>query len=316
MRFEVRKVFGIINSEKDLFNLLRTKPIYAILDGDTNFGEVENESGRNIKLQMPYLSGTDICGISKVFGIPMEYQGAGGPSRWQYMDMLFDECIRKHRCSDLLSYLFGRRQFANDLSGLSAEEIEEAYKKITREALSKINGELYFGGHELCVMGRQFSVRIVGETVELTAPTVKEIDRKYIVDIAQRASNDIDSGNLDSAITKSRTLLEEVLCYLIELKEGTPSESGDINKLLNQAKELYRIHSDANTDKRINELINGTNKIVNSIAWMRNKDSDAHGVGAKRIELKDYHARLYANAAVMLADFFLSLAMDDIRIES
>ena len=44
---------------------------------------------------------------------------------------------------------------------------------------------------------------------------------------------------------------------------------------------------------------------------MRNKDSDAHGVGAKRIEIKDYHARLYVNTSVSLAEFMLALMGDD-----
>ena len=42
---------------------------------------------------------------------------------------------------------------------------------------------------------------------------------------------DIDEKNYDSAITKSRTLLEEVFCYVIELKNVEPSDSGDIHKL-------------------------------------------------------------------------------------
>ena len=49
---------------------------------------------------------------------------------------------------------------------------------------------------------------------------------------------DIDEGNLDSAITKSRTILKETFCYVIEIKRQTPSDSGDIDKLYKQVKEL------------------------------------------------------------------------------
>jgi hypothetical protein len=52
---------------------------------------------------------------------------------------------------------------------------------------------------------------------------------------------DVLDGNYDSAITKSRTLLEEVFCYVIEKKGETPSESGDIGRLYNQVKQLYNI---------------------------------------------------------------------------
>lgn len=36
-------------------------------------------------------------------------------------------------------------------------------------------------------------------------------------------------------------------------------------------------------DKRVNELLNGINQIVNAVASMRNMNSDAHGVGTDRI---------------------------------
>lgn len=44
------------------FELLKTKEIYAILDGDTKYGEYEFSDGRTITISMPYLSGPDISG--------------------------------------------------------------------------------------------------------------------------------------------------------------------------------------------------------------------------------------------------------------
>ena len=57
------------------------------------------------------------------------------------------------------------------------------------------------------------------------------IDREYIRDISERALCDVEDGNYDSAITKSRTLLEEVFCYVIEKKKEVPSTSGKIDVL-------------------------------------------------------------------------------------
>ena len=72
---------------------------------------------------------------------------------------------------------------------------------------------------------------------------------------------DISQGNYDSAITKSRTLLEEVFCYAIERKGESPSESGDIRKLYNQVKLLNNMHQNKDMDKRINGLLSGLEKI-------------------------------------------------------
>lgn len=59
-------------------------------------------------------------------------------------------------------------------------------------------------------MGNSFIIRKIGETVSVITPSVKSIDRSYIADLSNRAMKDIVDGNFDSAVTKSRTLLEEV----------------------------------------------------------------------------------------------------------
>jgi DNA-binding SARP family transcriptional activator len=118
---------------------------------------------------------------------------------------------------------------------------------------------------------------------------------------------DVLNGHFDSAITKSRTLLEEVFCYVIEKKDETPSESGDIGKLYNQVKQLYNMHQNKDMDKRINGLLSGLEKILSAIAEMRNKNSDSHGIGAKRINIDEHHARLFVNSAMTMADFILAV---------
>lgn len=56
--------------------------------------------------------------------------------------------------------------------------------------------------------------------------------------------------------------LEETFCYVIELKNEAPSHSGDIAKLYKQVRTLYNMHTDANTDRRINTLISGLNSAL------------------------------------------------------
>jgi len=143
--------------------------------------------------------------------------------------------------------------------------------------------------------------------VRIETPAIVLVNRDYIKDISARAIRDVESGEYDSAITKCRTLLEEVFCYVIEDKGEEPSEKGDIKKLYTQVKKLYNMHANAIMDKRINELLSGLEKIIDSIAEMRNKNSDAHGVGQKRINISEHHARLFVNSAMILADFILSV---------
>ena len=291
------------------YRLLMNKGICAILDGDTKFEEYKfKDDYSTTQISMPYLSAPDICEISTLFGFPMTYSWSKvNLSRWQYLNNLFENCINENCCSTLLAYLFDKKQFMTMFSGHDSIIIDEAYRHFIQTIISKINGLLYFGGNELITFNNQFIVRKIGTRIEIQAPIIKNIDREYIRSISARALEDVEHKNYDSAITKSRTLLEEVFCYVIEKKNETPSTSGNINDLYKQVKDLYNMHGDVNTDKRINTLLSGLEKIVSSISEMRNKDSDAHGVGASRIAIDEHHARLFVNAAMAMADFILSV---------
>lgn len=290
----------------DLYKFLKNKNIITILDGDKEYGTYDFDDGTAVRVAMPYLRGTDICDISAMLlGRTMVYSNF---SRWQYFDDLMELCLKENKFDTLLKYLFEKNRFFNILSGHSADEIKSAYNYIISTIIQKINEILYFGGNELAIIGGQYVVREIGSKVEVQAPKIKTIDREYIKSISNRAMNDVEQQNFDSAITKSRTLLEETFCYVIEKKGEIPSESGDMAKLFKQVKELYNMHTDKNTDKRINTLLSGLNSIVSAIAEMRNKDSDAHGVGANRISIKEHHAQLFVNSAMTMADFILSVA--------
>lgn len=292
----------------DPFNFLRNKEIIAILDGDAQYGDYEFEDCTTVKIAMPYLSGADLCALSTLFGLPVAYSWNGGAlSRWQYLDNLLEHCIEKKKCSSLLAHMFSLNQFSKVLNGHGVNEINEAHKNIVTKIIEQINGLLFFGGNELVVLGSNYVIHPIGSKIEIIAPTIKTIDREYIKSISSRAMRDIEQNDFDSAITKSRTLLEETFCYVIEKKNETPSDSGDIGKLYKQVRTLYNMHTDANTDRRINTLLSGLNSIVSAVAEMRNKDSDAHGVGASRIPIEEHHARLFVNSSMAMADFILSV---------
>lgn len=298
----------IINQSVNMFALLRTKEILAILDGDVDLGTLKiNGSDTSIKISMPYLSGSALCDISRKFGLPVTYSWSGAQSRWTYLDNLIEHCIKNGQASNLLTFLFSKGQFVDKLRGNSPDVIEYAHAQIVSAVIGQINGALYFGGNELVRCGNAFTIRKIGTTVTVDAPAVKKIDRPYILDVSERAFKDIAEENYDSAITKSRTLLEEVFIYAIEKKGEHPSEAGEIGKLYAQVKTLYSMHQSKDADKRINGLLSGLEKIVTAITEMRNRGSDSHGVGSKRLVVADHHARLFVNSATTMADFILSV---------
>ena len=60
-------------------------------------------------------------------------------------------------------------------------------------------------------------------------------------------------------------------------------------------------------DKRINSMLGGLEKIVSAVCEMRNNDSDAHGAGSRRINIRDYEARLTMNSAITFCEYYLDI---------
>lgn len=290
----------MFEKEQAGFNLLKSKDVYAILDGDTSF----RSDALDEEVSLPYQSGPKLVEMLNKFGIDASY---GSSSRWMYVEALLEHCIENNRVSDMLAYFFNLARFQKEFSSLTPEEIKRRHAAIVEGAIAAVNSILFFGGHELRCFGNNYVITSVDDVPAMSIPSINTIDRSYIKDMANRAQEDIELGNFDSALTKARTLLEEVFCWAIERKGEQPSSSGDVGKMFSQVKCLYNIHADKTMDRRICDLVNGLNKIVDSIGQMRNKQGDAHGVGASRVNIEDYHARLAVNAAANVADFVLSV---------
>lgn len=290
----------MFEKEQAGFNLLKSKDVYAILDGDTSF----RSDALDEEVSLPYQSGPKLVEVLNKFGIDVSY---GSSSRWMYVKALLEHCIENNRVSDMLAYFFSLARFQKEFSGLTPEEIKRRHAAIVEGAIAAINSMLFFGGHELRCFGNNYVITSVDDMPAMSIPSINTIDRSYIKDMANRAQEDIELGNFDSALTKARTLLEEVFCWAIERKGEQSSSSGDVGKMFSQVKCLYNIHADKTMDRRICDLVNGLNIIVDSIGQMRNKQGDTHGVGASRVNIEDYHARLAVNAAANVADFVLSV---------
>ena len=211
------------------------------------------------------------------------------------------------KCIDLIYDL--KNKFQNTIYAFSIDSYYDSILSICKTFLSQTLGstipphmkkiELYY---TIPIFRCNQNV-----AVKVSIPYIKAIDREYITNMTSRALMDIENSNFDSALTKSRTLVEETFCYVIELRNEIPDDSGNVKKLYNQVKQLYNMHQDQKIDKRINMLLSGLEKILTSISEMRNELSDSHGVGQKRIQIEEHHARLFVNSAMIMADFILSI---------
>lgn len=153
----------------------------------------------------------------------------------------------------------------------------------------------------------KFSLVDFENNVKLITNEIEQIDRTYIKRIKDEAYNAIKNSDYESAITKSRTLLEEVLIMGIEHQDIQPSQKGNINNLYKQFKDIYNMHVNKEMDDRIKTLLSGFEKILTAISQMRDKNSDSHGIGYKRPELDEGMTELFVNASVTFSNFLIHL---------
>lgn len=283
----------------DNYELLRSKDIISILDGDVTIEEKENYT-----VKMPYLSGPKLVEICNIFGLSRKY---GSESRWVYLDELLEYVIANNRCDELLRYLFDRDKFRDLLKLKTPEDISNAYEYTLQAVINRINVALYLGRHELqCIQGHYY-VAEVGKKPVIEATNIKLINLSYVQGLRERCTEDFISGNYDSVITKSRTVIEEVLIFILESNKIPVESKGDLNRIYNQVKGLYNMRQDKGYDGRVNSLLSGLEKIVQSVAEMRNINSDSHGVGRNRIAIKESEARLVMNSAVTFSEYILDI---------
>lgn len=279
------------------FRLLIRKDIIQILDGDTKLGRI-----RGLEVSMPYLSTSDLIDLCVSFGL---CQTSGG-SRWQYLEELLQYLIPKGQCEELLRHIFALEQF-HQLEGLGdLNYVSQVHNEICEAIIKKINEKLLLSKHELLHVNGRFFMREIGSSISLEVPQMKRIDIPYIQELPERCKDDLTKGDYDSVVTKSRTLIEEVLIYILEQHDIKNNAKGNIHKLYNQVKDLYSMHQNKEFDERVNSLIYGLERIIDSIADMRNLNSDSHGVGKARFALRKREARLVMNSAMTFCEYIIS----------
>lgn len=285
------------------FSLLINRKIIDVLIGDVKlYGE----------FSLPYMSGPELCQVSTTFGLARTYtwgnRGVANKSRWEYMQDLMKHLNPQGRIPDLLSYLMQQDRFKNLIGVGDIQKVDETYKGVIKSAIDAINAQLVIARVELRLVNKTFVLTRAGEEVVIETPKVKNITSQYIRELLDRIKDDLDDKDYDSVITKSRTLLEEVLIFIIEKRTFERyKSSGDLVKMYQDATELLNMRQKSDWDKRINELLGGLHKIVNAISSMRNMNSDAHGAGSGRINIKKREALLAAHSSMMLAEYWLSV---------
>ena len=280
------------------FKILKKKEIYEFLQG--NGPELVTYNG--VEYGMPYYTAAQLQSICVDFGMIEVPTG----SRWVYVEALMDFVINQGRCDEFLGYFFSEERFDNLRSIQSMDEIDNIYRKIIDEGIRYINETIKMSKHELTYIDGHFHINEIGKKDVIVTPKFDIYTISYVQGLRERCNNELIAGNYDSVVTKSRTMMEEVLVKILEDNDVKGIPKGDLIKQYNQVKNLYGMQQSKEYDARINSLLGGLERIVQSVAEMRNANSDAHGVGSKRYAIRESEARLVMNSAITFCEYIVS----------
>ena len=280
------------------FKLLRRKDVYEFLQG--NGPTLVVYKGK--EYGMPYYTATQLHNLCMDFGMADAPSG----SRWEYVEALMNYAISENRVEEFLQYIFCEDRFENLRELGSLDEIDEVYKIIFVKAIDYINELIKMSRHELQYINGHFYFTEIGKKVEIETPKLDIYSMSYVQKLKERCNKDLKEENYDSVVTKSRTMMEEVLVQILEDNNEEIVSKGDLIKLYNQVKMLYGMKQTKEYDLRVNSLLSGLEKIVHAVAEMRNSNSDAHGLGSKRIKIRESEARLVMNASITFCEYMIS----------
>ena len=286
------------------WDVLLDKDIIGLMIGDSDV-----TVDMFYEYKMPYMSGPDICSFGETLGFHQDYCNSNKLSRCNYMENVLKYVIKDSKVNLFFKELLKLKRFRNVENAGYYGSAQALYWQMASGLMEGINQILFYDKcHvEYNFETWQFSLVDDEKDIKITSERIEKIDRQYIKRLKSEIDNTIKNGDYESTITKSRTLLEEIMKYGIEKKNKDVEVKGDITKLYREFKTLYNMHQSSNIDNRINDLLSGFEKIITSISSMRDENSDSHGAGNKRTEIEEHHVILFSNASLTMSEFLLSV---------
>lgn len=171
---------------------------------------------------------------------------------------------------------------------------EDEVMRIARELASEIqNDEL----DRLVSGGTPADDAISGALARFDKNVVHE---RWTTALNRRASDP------EGAITLARTLLEDVMKWLLAKQQISYDNKADLPSLYRAVSKSLHLAPDAHAEEVFKRILGGCQTIVESLGTLRNKLSDAHSSGPLRAKPLARHAELAVNLAGTMATFLIS----------
>lgn len=197
--------------------------------------------------------------------------------------------------------------------GLEPGTDQEAFNSKRAFMMKRLSALRY---NELIAIARKLSEDIASDELDkllliasphdqIVSSTLVDFDREVIAkrwdDAVTRRSTDPEG-----AITLARTLLEDVLKWLLHKQNVTFPDNSDLPQLYRLVAKELNLAPDSHTEEAFRRILGSCQLIVETLGTLRNRLSDAHSSGPLRSKPSGRHAELAVNLAGTMATFLIS----------
>ncbi|MEI5682752.1 abortive infection family protein [Mesorhizobium sp. CCNWLW179-1] len=204
-----------------------------------------------------------------------------------------------------------QKQFFRFLEEITSPLVQS--QTVQSELAAAINEQLRHDGYRLTSV-RKLSGSPVYEVqpAALGSPSdisISETLAAFDADtIHARWTQALDRRDTDpeGAITLARTLLEDICKWIIVEAGQDYAEKDDLPALYKKLAKILKLAPDDHSETVFKQILGNCQSVVEALGSLRNKISDAHSRGPKRVKPAPRHAQLAVNLSGTMATFLVS----------
>lgn len=307
-------IIGLTDRERQI--LFHSKLFLSLLIGDT-----ENA--------LPYLTFNEIKRVIEISGVA-SFRNAGsypfGEYRAEYLENVFSLANPLSQGDKIINIILSKRNICTHSPAYNPEELLDLNTNQKIELIDQITSDVISGFinqlNDIVVLDN-LQVRYDFSTQKLIFSKLSDTDVfvkntimnfGFLKELYETGLQSLNMKDYLSVITKSRTILEKTFITILQQYNVSFKDNGNISSYRGKVNKVLGMNPDGDNwnkkDTRLKDLrnvISGLNKIIDSIANFRDKNSDSHAGKQDPLPIKKAEAELMLNSAVTVSSYYLEI---------
>lgn len=134
---------------------------------------------------------------------------------------------------------------------------------------------------------------------------LQKIDSEHVHEAWRKALERRDADP-EGAITSARTLIEAVCKHILDDAGSPYQDDWKLPQLYSEVAKQLTLSPGQHSEDIFKQILSGCHSVINGMAGLRNRLSDAHGKGRAGVKPAPRHAELAVNLAGSMATFLVA----------